>query len=216
MHVADQLLRDGAGASRVAADGVLQRAGDPDEVDAIVLVEPLVLDRDEGLRNVSRKRRKGHVGPELDPDLTDEGTVAGEDHRRLRRADDPPCLGAVGARRRRLRLKWRADHRAGGKGDDQDPAETHERERDVGDSERVEMYPCQGRRSPAGRPCDPAHRPVRRVAGCRRHGRAIGRPPSTQCQFQQWAPARSTDNTASFGCCRWLVRPTGSARCPAR
>src|SRR3970282_1205535 len=53
MHVADQLLRYCACATRVAANGVFQRAGDSNEVDAIVLIEALIFDRDERLRYVT-------------------------------------------------------------------------------------------------------------------------------------------------------------------
>ena len=56
MHVPDEQLRDRARAAHVAADGVLERARDADEVDAVVLVEALVLDGDERRRHVARQR----------------------------------------------------------------------------------------------------------------------------------------------------------------
>src|SRR6185437_4859559 len=56
MHVADQLLRDGDRATPVAHDVVLYRAGDADEIDAVVLIEALILDRDERLAYVFGER----------------------------------------------------------------------------------------------------------------------------------------------------------------
>jgi hypothetical protein len=52
VHVADELLRDRARATRVALHGVLQRAGDPDDVDAVVLIKALILDGNERLTDV--------------------------------------------------------------------------------------------------------------------------------------------------------------------
>ena len=54
MHVANELLGDGAGAAALTQDVVLERAGDADDVDAIVLIEAMVLDSDERLANVFR------------------------------------------------------------------------------------------------------------------------------------------------------------------
>jgi hypothetical protein len=90
MHVAHQLLRDRARAARVAADRVLECAGDADEVDAIMDVEALILDRDEGLADIQRQARERNAGPPLRPDLAEEGTLAAQDEGGLRRGDDLP------------------------------------------------------------------------------------------------------------------------------
>src|SRR5687768_6581751 len=54
MHVADELLSDRAGAaSLLAEDPAFDRSGDADHVHTVVLVESSVLDRNEGLRDVT-------------------------------------------------------------------------------------------------------------------------------------------------------------------
>ena len=47
MHVPDQLLCDGAGPATLAEDVVLERARDSDDVDAVVLIETVILYGDE-------------------------------------------------------------------------------------------------------------------------------------------------------------------------
>jgi hypothetical protein len=79
MHVPDELLRDGARAARVASYRVLQRAGDTDDIDAVVLIEPLILDRDERLTDVSRQRPQGYERSLLRAELTDQRPIARED-----------------------------------------------------------------------------------------------------------------------------------------
>src|SRR5262245_3068653 len=56
VHVADELLRDGARAAPLAEDVVFHRAEHADDVDAVVLIEALILDGDECLRDVLRQR----------------------------------------------------------------------------------------------------------------------------------------------------------------
>ncbi len=84
MHVADEQLRDCACTPPVAKDVVLDGSRDADHVDAVVLVEALVLDGNEGLRDVFRKRAERNARSDLRPDLSDERAVAGEDLRGLR------------------------------------------------------------------------------------------------------------------------------------
>jgi hypothetical protein len=50
VHVADELLRDCARAARTAEEVVLDRTGDADDVDAVVLIEAVVFYGDERLR----------------------------------------------------------------------------------------------------------------------------------------------------------------------
>src|SRR6187402_3159868 len=72
VHVADELLRDRAGAARAATHGVLERAGNAYQVHAVVLVEALVLYGHEGLRDVFGKRRDRNARAQLDPHFTDQ------------------------------------------------------------------------------------------------------------------------------------------------
>ena len=72
MHVADELLRDRARAAAVLAhDLSLDRAEHADDVDAVVLVEALIFDRDERLRTYAGKRLERHAGPHLVTDFAD-------------------------------------------------------------------------------------------------------------------------------------------------
>ena len=80
-----------------AADRILERARDADEVHAVVDVEALVLDRDEGLPDVERETRERHIGAPLGADLAEEGTLAAQDEGGLRGRDDLP--GFAGGRR---------------------------------------------------------------------------------------------------------------------
>src|SRR5690349_17601215 len=72
MHVADELLRDGAGTASLAEDVVLQSAGDPDDINAIVLIEPVIFDGDECLAEVFGQRADRDTGADLLADLADE------------------------------------------------------------------------------------------------------------------------------------------------
>ena len=95
MHVPDELLRDRARAAAMIAgdpleDLALDGAGDADQVDAVVLVEALVLDGDERLADVLRQRANRDARARLAPDLADERPVAREDERRLRLGNDLP------------------------------------------------------------------------------------------------------------------------------
>jgi hypothetical protein len=65
MHVANELLSDGARAAAIAEDVVLDRAGDADDVNAIVLVETLVFDGHKCLADVPRKRSNRNAAPYL-------------------------------------------------------------------------------------------------------------------------------------------------------
>src|SRR6187397_2293572 len=156
VHVADELLRDRAGAARAATHSVLERACNAHHVHAVVLVEALVLDGDEGLRDVFGKRRNGDARAQLDAHLTDQRSVAREDHRRLRRTDNPPRVGGVGARWRRLcDCRLRGDrprgHRSGGK-----LSKTHV----TGTVPEPRAKKCTRAKVvvPLRRNCDPAHR----------------------------------------------------------
>src|SRR6185437_3726759 len=71
MHVADELLGNGARAATLAEDVVLERARYTDDVDAVVLVEAVVLDRDEGVGQVIRQRLDRDIGSDLLANLTD-------------------------------------------------------------------------------------------------------------------------------------------------
>ena len=97
VHVAHELLRDRARAARVAADRILERARDADEVHAVVHVEALVLDGDEGLPHIERESRERHAGAPFGADLAEEGAFAAQDEGRLRGSDDLP--GFAGRRR---------------------------------------------------------------------------------------------------------------------
>src|SRR6185369_7571289 len=97
VHVPDELLRDRARAPAVAAcdpleDLALDGAGDADQIDAVVLVEALVLDGDECLTNVLRQRADGDARARFTPHLADERSVARVDERRLRLGNDLPGL----------------------------------------------------------------------------------------------------------------------------
>jgi len=50
VHVADELLGDRAGSAALAEDVVLERAGNADDVNAVVLIEPMVFNRNKCLR----------------------------------------------------------------------------------------------------------------------------------------------------------------------
>ncbi len=107
MHVADQLLRDGARAAPVAHDVVLYRASDADEIDAVVLIEALILDRHEGLTDVLRECANRDAGAQLFADLAHQRSVVRENERRLRQRVDAPRIGrtALGARAQHRRRK---------------------------------------------------------------------------------------------------------------
>ena len=72
MHVADELLGNGAGAAALAEDVVPERTRDADDVNAIVLIEAVVLDGDECLRQVLWERLDRDAGANLLPDLPDQ------------------------------------------------------------------------------------------------------------------------------------------------
>src|SRR5436305_2779722 len=82
MHVPDELLRDRTRATAPLAEQLaLDCRRDADEVDAVVLVEPLILDGDEGLWQITGERSQAHRRPELAPNLPDERGIPAEDER---------------------------------------------------------------------------------------------------------------------------------------
>src|SRR5688500_6441480 len=84
MHVADQLLRDRARSAALTENVVLQRPRDPDDIDAVVLKEAVIFDRDERERQIFRERSDRDIGAKLVADLADHRSVAREHDRRLR------------------------------------------------------------------------------------------------------------------------------------
>ena len=68
----------------LADDLALDRAERRLDVDAVVLVEALVLDGDERLRDVPGSDSKRYARADLAADLADQRAVAREDERRLR------------------------------------------------------------------------------------------------------------------------------------
>ena len=79
MHVANELLRDRARAATLSKNVVLQRAGDADDIDPVVLVEAVVLHGNERLWQILRQRFDRHTGADLLSDLADERSVACQD-----------------------------------------------------------------------------------------------------------------------------------------
>jgi hypothetical protein len=57
-----------------------------------VLVEPLILDRDEGGADLLWQRPERDIGAPFAPGLADQRAIAAEDERRLRQQDDSPRL----------------------------------------------------------------------------------------------------------------------------
>src|SRR5262249_44208144 len=116
--VADELLGNRARAPAiVAGDLSLDGASDTYQVDAVMLIETVVLDGDECLRDVGRKCRQLHVRAVLTADFADEGPIAGQHTRRLRKRDDLPRFGSLGRgvlRDDRASRGEREDQRGGG------------------------------------------------------------------------------------------------------
>src|SRR5205085_9244474 len=70
MHIADELLRDGARpTATLPKEPSLDRARDADEIDAVVLIEALVLDSDERVLEVTWQRAASDARAELMTDL---------------------------------------------------------------------------------------------------------------------------------------------------
>jgi hypothetical protein len=96
VHVADELLRDRARSTAPLTEQFpLHGRCDADDVDAVVLVEALILDGDERRPDVLRQCPDRHARAPLAPGLTDERAVTAEDEGRLRERNDAPRLGAV-------------------------------------------------------------------------------------------------------------------------
>jgi len=93
----------------------LDRAGDADEVHAVMLIEALVLDGDERLADVLRQRADRDAGARLAADVAKHRAVACEDEGRLWLRDDlPDRTGAARLRERRVGEQQR-DRGEGGK-----------------------------------------------------------------------------------------------------
>src|SRR3569833_490487 len=79
MHVADELLRNRAAAAAIVADDLAEhRARYRASVDAVVLIEALIFDRDERLWHVPRQRLQRDAVTNLAADVADERAVASE------------------------------------------------------------------------------------------------------------------------------------------
>ena len=104
-HVARELHRDGREALGVVQrrDIGLERSQDPPVVDAVMLVEALVLDRDERLPHEDRNLFERQHGAPLDAQLGDQAAVRGIHFRRLN-LDIVP-RGGVDARDARAALR---------------------------------------------------------------------------------------------------------------
>ena len=89
------LLGDGRGALASASRGGRQRPEDAGRVDAAVLVEPGVLDRDDALPDVGGHLVQGHAVPVLAEEGGDDGSVTGEDIGGLGRSVDFQLIGQV-------------------------------------------------------------------------------------------------------------------------
>src|SRR4029079_11119875 len=92
VHVADQLLRHGAGSCPVAEDVVLDCAGNAYEIDPVVLVKTLVFDSDERLGHVFRQGSNRYARANLCPDFAHEGTVSRKNLGALRLRYDLPGI----------------------------------------------------------------------------------------------------------------------------
>ena len=98
MHVADELLRDRARATAVLAENLADdRGADGLPVHAVVLVEALVLDRDERLGDVPGQRLDRDAVPDFAADVADQRSVAREHARGLRELNDLPRFAGRGS-----------------------------------------------------------------------------------------------------------------------
>ena len=82
-HVLHQLLRNGARAARTTQHGILRRTRQAAEVDAVVVVEPLVLSSYQRFEENGVYLLVGHIRAVLLVDLADELTVGAVDLRGL-------------------------------------------------------------------------------------------------------------------------------------
>ena len=111
VHVADELLRDRTRAPALAENIVLQSPGDADDIHAVVLIEAVVFDRDESLRQIFRQRSDGDAGADLLADLANQRAVARENEGRLRHRDDRPGRGVPSGGLLRMRQRGRKQKR---------------------------------------------------------------------------------------------------------
>ena len=174
-HVLDVLLREGratatgrrGAAGRVADEG----ADDAARVDAAVLVEATVLDRDDRLAHDRRDRGQRHLDAVLLVDRREHGAVGGEDARALRQRRRGQLRG-----QRLVALDGRpggdagpADERQGRAGHEHAGHEAHQHEEAEAREGRHEarLARCRGgaRRGGGGR-----HRPTRVRRGDASHG----------------------------------------------
>ena len=94
MHVPDELLGDGTAATAVVADDLADdRAGDGTNIDAVVLVEALILHSDECLRDVRVECLERDASSKFVSDLAEQGlAIASENECRLGKRNDCPRL----------------------------------------------------------------------------------------------------------------------------
>jgi NAD+ synthase (glutamine-hydrolysing) len=116
MHVAHELLRNRARPASFSKDVVLEGAGDADDVHSVVLIEPVILDCDKGLRQILRQRFDPNVDADLLPDLADERSIAREHQGRLGHGDDRPGLGIIDLALLRAHQGGDKQKRSSGKG----------------------------------------------------------------------------------------------------
>src|SRR5690606_18915763 len=144
-HVPRELLGDRTAAAGLAPDVVQRAAGDPEQVEAVVLVETAVLDRDERLAHVWRERRERDGCTALEEQLGDELPVVAQDLGGLVRLphEDLGDGGAVVAD-----VAPCAQGEAGAQGEERAEGEQH-----AGDEPRPGAEPAS---RPANGPTDPA------------------------------------------------------------
>ena len=88
MHVADELLRDGAGTAGIAHHSVLHGSSDTNQIDAVVLIETLIFDGHKRLAHEARQRGERNVCSHLFAKFTDDRTIAGQHDRGLWQRND--------------------------------------------------------------------------------------------------------------------------------
>ena len=122
--------------TRPPEHGALGGAEDADPVDAVVLVEALVLGREEGLDDGGRDLVERHHGAALEAQIGDESAV-GRVH-----------LGGLGG----IVLAERVEGRAGVAAADREPGRQHDGDAEGQDTEDSEDNGTDdARRAPAGR-----------------------------------------------------------------
>src|SRR5689334_9182553 len=94
VHIPDELLRNRARAAppSLAEKLPLDGTGDADQIDAVVLIEALILDGDKRVREISGKGPQSDARAELASNLSDQRSISRENERRLRLRRDLPRL----------------------------------------------------------------------------------------------------------------------------